>query len=227
MAQDKAAPAPADKAAPAKATPADVGYFLGMSVGQNLAAQGFEMKDLTAEGFSKGLADGLGGKEPQMTDAMLQACSEAIEAALQTRRQEMMEQMKKEGAANLEKGKLFLEENAKKEGVKQLASGLQYKVIEAGKGASPTAETAVTVHYSGKLIDGTEFDSSYKRGEPAKFMVGQVIPGWRQALQEMKVGDKWMLYIPSNLAYGPQGSPPAIGPNEVLIFEVSLLDIAK
>ncbi len=103
MAQDKAAPAPADKAAPAKATPADVGYFLGMSVGQNLAAQGFEMKDLTAEGFSKGLADGLGGKEPQMTDAMLQACSEAIEAALQTRRQEMMEQMKKEGAANWRK----------------------------------------------------------------------------------------------------------------------------
>ncbi len=111
--------------------------------------------------------------------------------------------------------------------MKTLASGLQYKVIESGKGESPTAETAVTVHYSGKLIDGTEFDSSIKRGEPAKFMVGQVIPGWRQALQEMKVGDKWMLYIPSNLAYGAQGSPPAIGPNEVLIFEVSLLGIGK
>jgi FKBP-type peptidyl-prolyl cis-trans isomerase FklB len=232
MAQDTApaaAPAPAPAGEP---TQADVGYFLGMSVGQQLAQQGFEAQDLTAESLAEGLTDALSGKEIGMSNEKLQAVAEKIEATLRARQQAQMEQKKKQGVVNLEKSKLFLEENSKKEGVKQLASGLQYKVLTAGTGKSPTAEDMVKVHYTGKLVNGRTFDSSVERGEPAVFGVGQVIPGWRQALQEMKVGDKWMLYIPPQLAYGAQGTPSrgpddGIGPNEVLIFEVELLDIVQ
>jgi FKBP-type peptidyl-prolyl cis-trans isomerase FklB len=235
MAQDAApAAAPAKAAAPAAAAPTkeDVGYFLGMSVGQQLASQGFKAEDLTSESLAKGLLDALSGKEIGLSNEQLQAVAEKIEATLRARQQAQMEEKKKQGVVNLEKSKLFLEENAKKEGVKQLASGLQYKVVTAGTGKSPTAEDTVQVHYTGKLISGRTFDSSVERGEPATFGVGQVIPGWRQALQEMKVGDKWMLYIPPQLAYGAQGTPSrgpddGIGPNEVLIFEVELLDIVQ
>jgi len=121
----------------------------------------------------------------------------------------------------------FLETNKKKPGVITLPSGLQYKVITAGKGAKPSANDVVTVNYAGKLIDGTEFDSSYKRGQPATFPVGGVIPGWVEALQLMKAGSTWELYIPSSLAYGEQGAPPVIGPNQTLIFKVELLDVKK
>jgi len=217
MSQDAAA-------APSKQ---DIGYFLGMSVGQQLLQQGFTADDLTVEGLTSGLTDALSGQEVSLSDDQLRAVAQQIEKMLVGRQQVQMEERKKMGVANLEKGKLFLEENAKKEGVKQLASGLQYKVNTAGEGSSPSAEDTVTVHYTGRLIDGKVFDSSVDRGEPATFSVGQVIPGWRQALQEMKVGDKWTLYIPAQLAYGAQGSPGGIGPNEVLVFEVELLDIAK
>lgn len=214
------------------ATQDDVGYFLGMSVGQQLAQQGFAETDFTAAGLAKGLTDALAGKEAALSNQQMQAVAEKIEATLRTRQQAQMEEMKKQGVVNLEKSTLFLEENAKKEGVKQLASGLQYKPLKAGTGKSPTAENTVKVHYTGKLINGRVFDSSVERGEPATFGVGQVIPGWRQALQEMKVGDKWMLYIPPQLAYGAQGTPSrgadeGIGPNEALIFEVELLEIVQ
>jgi FKBP-type peptidyl-prolyl cis-trans isomerase len=127
---------------------------------------------------------------------------------------------------NLRKGKEFLEQKVLEEGVVALPSGLLYKVVTEGPadGKSPSAADTVSVHYRGTLIDGTEFDSSYKRGQPAQFGVGQVIKGWTEALQLMSVGDKWELYIPSDLAYGPSG-PGSIGPNQVLIFEVELLDI--
>lgn len=216
----------------APATQDDVGYFLGMSVGQQLAQQGFEASDFTPAGLAQGLTDALAGKDATLSNEQLQAVAEKIESTLRARQQAQMEVRQKQGVVNLEKSKLFLEENAKKEGVKQLASGLQYKVISAGTGKSPSAEDTVSVHYTGKLIDGRVFDSSVERGEPATFGVGQVIPGWRQALQEMKVGDKWMLYIPPQLAYGAQGTPSrgpddGIGPNEVLIFEVELLQIVQ
>ena len=119
----------------------------------------------------------------------------------------------------------FLEENKKKEGVQVTDSGLQYQVIKAGKGAVPDANSNVSVHYEGKLINGEIFDSSIQRGEPASFGVSQVIPGWTEALLRMKVGDKWKLFIPPALAYGERGSPPVIGPNEALIFEVELLEV--
>ncbi len=124
-----------------------------------------------------------------------------------------------------EKGEAFLIENAKKEGVKTLPSGLQYRVLKEGDGKHPSKNEQVVVHYKGTLIDGREFDSSYKRGEPAKFGVGQVIAGWTEALQLMKEGSKWMLYIPWQLAYGEKGSGKLIGPHETLIFEVELIAV--
>jgi FKBP-type peptidyl-prolyl cis-trans isomerase FklB len=124
-------------------------------------------------------------------------------------------------------GEAFLAENAKKEGVKTTASGLQYKVLKSGTGESPKLTDTVKVHYQGTLIDGTIFDSSIQRGQPISFPVGGVIPGWVEALQMMKVGDKWQLFIPANLAYGENSPTPAIPPNSVLIFEVELLGIEK
>ena len=124
-------------------------------------------------------------------------------------------------------GEAFLMANKTKPGVVTLKDGLQYKIITPGNGASPTAADTVTVNYAGTLIDGTEFDSSYKRGEPATFPVSGVIPGWTEALQLMKPGATWMLYIPADLAYGDQGAPPSIGPNETLIFKVELLNVKK
>ena len=125
----------------------------------------------------------------------------------------------------LKAGEEFLAANAKKDGIKTTESGLQYKIEKEGTGAIPADTSVVRVHYKGTLIDGTEFDSSYKRGEPTEFPVNRVIKGWTEALQLMPVGSKWTLYIPSNLAYGPQGARGAIGPNETLIFEVELIDI--
>jgi FKBP-type peptidyl-prolyl cis-trans isomerase len=123
-------------------------------------------------------------------------------------------------------GEKFLKENAAKEGVKTLPSGLQYKVLKEGTGKTPKATDTVVTHYRGTLINGTEFDSSYKRNEPAEFPVNRVIKGWTEALQLMKEGEKWMLFVPSNLAYGPSGTPGGpIGPNETLIFEVELLKV--
>ena len=135
------------------------------------------------------------------------------------------EMMKSQGEKNKKEGEAFLAENKKKEGVKTLASGLQYKVIKEGTGKTPKATDKVSTHYQGTLIDGTEFDSSYKRGEPATFPVNGVIPGWTEALQLMKVGSKWQLFVPSKLAYGEKGAGPIIGPNAVLIFTVELLAI--
>jgi len=227
-AQDAAAPQPG-AAAPQAGTQADpVGYFLGMSVGQQMAQQGFQPSDFTGAGFAAGIVDALAGKDAALTDQQMQEAAEKIETLLRARQEEMLSEMRKAAAANLEKSKLFLEENAKKEGIKTLDSGLQYQVLTAGNGQSPSAADTVRVHYTGKLIDGTTFDSSVARGEPAEFGVNQVIPGWQQALQEMKVGDKWMLYIPPQLAYGAQGGPGGrIGPNEALIFEVELLEIVR
>ena len=131
------------------------------------------------------------------------------------------------GEKNLKEGKAFLEKNSKKKGVITTKSGLQYKIIKSGKGATPKPGDTVTTHYRGTLINGTEFDSSYKRGKPASFPVNGVIKGWTEALQLMQVGDKWELYIPAELAYGANGPSPVIGPNSALIFEIELIKIGS
>lgn len=139
----------------------------------------------------------------------------------------LTKQMEQAASGNEDKGKKFLEENASKDGVMTTGSGLQYKILEEGSGSSPKLENEVTVHYEGKLIDGTVFDSSIQRGEPVSFPVGGVISGWTEALQMMKKGAKWQLFIPSNLAYGPRGAGNLIGPNETLIFDVELIDFSE
>lgn len=192
------------------------GYGIGVSVGRQLRVEGLTVDDLRA--LMMGIADGLQGRDPRLSEQQFQAAMLALQ-------QEKKEQNKAVADGNAEKGKAFLVENSKKPGIQVLPSGLQYQVVAGGKGATPKATDRVRTHYRGTLIDGREFDSSYKRKQPAVFGVNEVIPGWTEALQKMQVGAKWKIFLPSALAYGENGSPPVIGPNSVLIFELELLGI--
>lgn len=201
------------------AKPADHGsYFIGYNFGSSLGSDGFTEADIKQADFIAGMIDGLKQVEPRLSDEELQAAQKQIVEALQNRAQKQAEE-------NSAKAKAFLEENKSADGVQTLAEGLQFKVLETGSGPSPKLTDTVSVHYEGKLLNGQVFDSSYQRGEPAEFPANAVIKGWSLALQRMKVGDKWRLFIPPGLAYGPAGSAPAIGPNELLIFDVELLGI--
>jgi FKBP-type peptidyl-prolyl cis-trans isomerase FklB len=197
-------------------------YALGANVANSLKRQDL---DLDAKAFAAGAADTLAGK-PALTP-------DEIKEALDSLQKRMMEKAQAEaqkygnGEKNLKDGEAFLAANAKKEGVKATASGLQYKVLKSGSGASPKATDTVKVHYHGTLIDGTVFDSSVDRGEPVEFPLDGVIAGWTEGVQLMKVGDKFLFTIPSKLAYGPEGRGGKIGPNSTLVFEVELLEIAK
>lgn len=195
-------------------------YTIGMDIGNSLAGQD---TDLDLDLIIQGLRDVYEGNDTLLTqDEALAVRDEFIKQ----RQQAMEQQQAAEGQANLEEGQAFLEENSQKEGVQVTDSGLQYMVMEEGDGAKPAGpESKVTVHYKGTLIDGTEFDSSYSRGEPATFALNQVIPGWTEGLQMMSEGSKYKFFIPSDLAYGEQGRPGPIGPNSTLIFEVELLEI--
>ncbi len=202
-----------------------VGYFLGMSVGQNFRQQGFTAEDINLDSMIQGLRDSLQDKPPELTEEQLLETQGRIRAMLQQRQDSMMKERAKEGVVNQEKSTMWMTQNAKKPGVAEIKPGLQYKVIAKGEGGSPSKSDTVKVHYTGTLTDGTVFDSSVERGEPATFRVGEVITGWQDALVEMKVGGKWTLYIAPELAYGEAGAGSRIGPNEVLIFEVELLEI--
>ena len=178
--------------------------------------------ELDTPALTRGITDAASGNALALEEGeMTQSKTEYT----QQLRAEIMQQQQELAAKNLEAGEKFLAENAKKEGVVTLESGLQYKVIKSGDGPSPKPEDTVTTHYRGTLIDGREFDSSYKRGQPASFPVKGVIKGWTQALLKMKVGDKWELYVPSELAYGPQQRGEVIEPNSTLLFEIELLEI--
>lgn len=216
-AQDPAAAPPAQDAKPA--TAADMSYLIGFNIGGNFNSSNIQAGDLDVDGLVAGFKAGLAGDKPKFSQEEMAAIEEGLRGLFQKRQEEAVTKAKAAGEE-------WLAANAKKEGVKELKGGLQYKVIKAGDGASPKQTDRVTVHYTGTLTNGDVFDSSVQRGQPAQFVVGQVIKGWQMALQEMKKGDKWMLYIPSDLAYGPQGSPPRIGPHEVLVFEVELLDVS-
>jgi len=195
-------------------------YAVGVSIASNLKAQEL---DLDTKALTAGISDTLSGK-PAMTQAEVQATLQQFqqETMAKTQAKEKIEAEK-----NLKAGEAFLAENAKKSGVKTTASGLQYKIIKEGNGPMPNATDTVKVNYKGTLIDGTVFDSSYDRGVPVTFPIGGVISGWTEALQMMKVGSKWQLFIPANLAYGEHSPSPKIGPNSILIFEVELLGIEK
>lgn len=189
-------------------------YAIGYQFAKNLKTQDV---DVDTAALALAVEDVIAGKDPRVSE-------EDMQKAMQAMYEERQEKMIKDASENKEKGKNFLEENKDKEGVKTTDSGLQYRVVEAGSGASPKSSDTVVVHYRGTLIDGSEFDSSYSRNTPAEFPVGAVIPGWTEALQLMKKGAKYELFIPSELAYGERGRP-GIPPNSVLIFEVELLEI--
>ena len=194
-------------------------YSFGVDFAKRLEQQGI---DLDIPALTRGIKDqASGGKLAFEEGEMNQVKADYTEQL----RAQLIKEQEAVAAKNLEAGKQFLAENAKKEGVVTTASGLQYKVIESGDGPSPGPNDTVTTHYRGTLIDGREFDSSYSRGQPASFPVGGVIKGWTEALQLMKVGDKWELYIPSDLAYGPAARSELIQPNSTLIFELELLGI--
>lgn len=197
-----------------------ISYALGLSMGNNFKSSGIESLDV--DDFAAGVATVFNGAAPQMTYEEAKAEIRDFFMALEAKQNEAAKKM---GEVNKAAGEAFLAENGKRAEIKTTSSGLQYEVLNEGNGAKPVATDTVVVHYTGKLIDGTVFDSSVERGEPATFGVTQVIPGWVEALQLMSVGSKWRLFIPSNLAYGSNGAGNLIGPNATLIFDVELLNI--
>jgi FKBP-type peptidyl-prolyl cis-trans isomerase FklB len=196
-----------------------VGYMLGSTFGNGLRENQI---DFDFDSLIAGIKDATSGAQPKWTEAQLQATRQRFEQEMQQKGSARMQQLSDK---NTKEAAKFLAENKTKPGVQVTASGLQFKVLQQGKGASPTVNDTVRCNYRGTLIDGTEFDSSYGRGEPAEFPVGGVIPGWTEALQKMHVGDKWQLFVPAELAYGAQPPGPPIEPNSLLIFEVELLGI--
>jgi len=213
-------PPAASQNAPALATQKDkVSYAIGMNIGTNLHRQSV---DVDPKILQQGIEDALAGGKTLLSEDEARATLTELQNDVRKKQQEKMQQA---GEANKKEGDAFLATNKGKEGVFTLASGLQYKVLTSGAGPKPTASDSVVCNYRGTLIDGKEFDSSYKRGQPATFPVGGVIKGWTEALQLMPVGSKWQLFVPSELAYAERGSGPDIGPNATLIFEVELLSI--
>uniref|UniRef100_Q31GV2 Peptidyl-prolyl cis-trans isomerase n=1 Tax=Hydrogenovibrio crunogenus (strain DSM 25203 / XCL-2) TaxID=317025 RepID=Q31GV2_HYDCU len=197
-------------------TPDIVSYGLGRQFGDQLAADPFE--GLNAEAMAQGLMDALQGKASPIADEQFRQAFQEINDMMQAKEAERAEAAAAEGEA-------FLAENAKKDNIVVTESGLQYEILVVGDGDKPTAESVVSTHYHGMLVDGSVFDSSVERGQPAEFPVNRVIPGWTEALQMMPKGSKWRLYIPHDLAYGPQGSGGKIPPYSALVFDVELLDI--
>lgn len=197
-------------------------YALGLSMGNNFRASGIEK--INVQDFADGVAAVFYGAKPKMSYDDAKAEIQKFFTELEAKQQEAAAAM---ADVNAKAGEKFLMENGARAEVKTTPSGLQYEVIKQGDGPKPTSADTVVVHYTGKLIDGTVFDSSEERGVPATFGVTQVIPGWVEALQLMNIGSTWRLFIPSALAYGPNGAGGVIGPNQTLIFDVSLLEIVK
>ncbi|WP_146400034.1 FKBP-type peptidyl-prolyl cis-trans isomerase [Pseudobythopirellula maris] len=196
-----------------------VSYCIGLQIGGNLKKDGIPVDP---QGLLQGITDSLRGVEPQLTEEQQAAVMGRFQQLMQLKAQETAGPM---ASDNQTKGEAFLAENKQKPGVQVTESGLQYRVVEQGTGPSPSATDTVRCHYEGTLIGGEVFDSSYKRGQPATFPVNRVIAGWTEALQMMKVGGKWEVFLPSEIAYGESGAPGAIGPNETLIFTIELLGI--
>jgi FKBP-type peptidyl-prolyl cis-trans isomerase FklB len=201
-------------------------YALGMKMGQNLGKQSVPVDPaIVARGLRDGLAGGKTLLNEEEAAAALKVVQDELRGKQQAKMQEAEEANKKVAEVNKKQGESFLAENKGKNGVVTLASGLQYKILKEGTGPKPTASDSVVCNYQGTLIGGKEFDSSYKRGQPATFPVNGVIKGWTEALQLMPVGSKWQLFIPSDLAYGDHGAGSDIGPGDTLVFEVELLSI--
>ena len=212
-------PVAADERSPIRTDQQMFSYTLGYQIGGQLAAQIREGGlDLDPDAFAQAIADVLSGRPPAMTTA-------EMEAALEMRQQQEKVRQNDAAETGRPRGEAFQVEYSQRQGVVATASGLQYRVIETGDGRSPGPADTVVVHYVGRLIDGTEFDSSRDRGTPATFSLGGIIPGWQEALQLMHEGDVWEVVIPAELAYGTRGAGTSIGPNETLVFEIELISV--
>ena len=196
-------------------------YSIGADLGKNFKTQGI---DINPDALAKGMQDGMSGTQLILTEQQMKDVLNKFQKDLMAKRSA---EFNKKSDENKTKGESFLKDNKGKTGVVVLPSGLQYKVIEAGTGAKPGKSDTVTVEYTGRLIDGTVFDSTDKAGKPATFQVSQVIPGWTEALQLMPSGSTWEVYVPSGLAYGPRSVGGPIGPNETLIFKIHLISVKK
>jgi len=203
---------------PIKTQKDKVSYSIGLDFGKNMKSQSVE---LNLDVLLRGIRDGLAGVTPALTEAEQRECMTTFQKEMMAK---MQEKAKVDGEKNKKEGDAFLAENKKKPGVVTLPSGLQYKILKDGLGKSPKITDTVTIHYRGTLIGGKEFDSSFKHGSPVTYPLNGFIVGWKEALQKMKIGSKWQLFVPSNLAYGETGSGE-IGPNATLIFEVELLEV--
>ena len=191
-------------------------YMLGYRIGHSLRGQG--LQEIDAAALATALDDVFRQRGPRLTNEEMQAAQAEYQASLASAKA-------RQAAANLAAGRAFLVSNAESEGVVEMQDGLQYRILREGHGPTPPADARVVVHYRGRLLDGTEFDSSYRRGAPAEFEVGAVIPGWQSALQAMPAGSRWEVWIPAALAYGERGAGGAIGPNQTLHFEIDLIEV--
>jgi len=196
-------------------------YIIGMEIGKTFKKQSI---DIDADILTRGIKDAISGEKPLLTEQEIQETMAAFQKEAMAKQVELAKAL---GEKNKREGEAFLVKNKEKEGVKTLSSGLQVLVIKSGTGKKPNINDSVTTHYRGTLIDGTEFDSSYRHGQPVPFPVSGVIAGWTEALQLMEEGAKWQLFIPPNLAYGEQGKGGVIGPNATLIFEIELISIQE
>nr|8BJC_B Chain B, Peptidyl-prolyl cis-trans isomerase [Legionella pneumophila] len=196
-------------------------YSIGADLGKNFKNQGI---DVNPEAMAKGMQDAMSGAQLALTEQQMKDVLNKFQKDLMAKR---TAEFNKKADENKVKGEAFLTENKNKPGVVVLPSGLQYKVINSGNGVKPGKSDTVTVEYTGRLIDGTVFDSTEKTGKPATFQVSQVIPGWTEALQLMPAGSTWEIYVPSGLAYGPRSVGGPIGPNETLIFKIHLISVKK
>ncbi len=194
-------------------------YSLGYNIGRDFSQKNL---DIDPDVLMRGMKDALAGNTTALSEDEMRQAMMNLQKQMIAQQQQQVKQL---ADANEQAGKAFLAENRQKEGVKTTMSGLQYKIITKGTGKKPGRDDKVTVNYRGRLLDGTEFDSSYKRNKPATFPVGGVIPGWTEGLQLMKEGAKWQLFIPAKLAYGEKGAGPMIGPNATLIFDVELISV--
>jgi FKBP-type peptidyl-prolyl cis-trans isomerase len=207
-------------AAPLTTQKQKASYALGVNIGRGLHRDGVE---IDSSSLARGIRDAMAGGKVALTDEEMKAVLTTLQADVRKKQEAEVAAI---GEENKKEGETFLAANKSKEGVQTLPDGLQYKVLTTGNGPKPTATDTVVANYKGTLINGTEFDSSYKRGQPVTFPVGQVIKGWTEVLQMMPVGSKWEVYIPSDLAYGPQGPGRGpIGPNQTLVFEIELVSI--
>lgn len=217
----------ADAAANLESPQAKLGYAVGLRIGSRIAADfKAEHPEMAFSALARGLADAVRGAAPAIPEDEIQRALQQFDAMMQKRGEEFARRMQETARTNLAKAKEFLRGNAAKAGVVALPSGLQYEVLREGTGPRPTVDDVVATRYRGTHLDGSEFDATEPQGEPATFPVRGVVPGWQEALPLMKAGSKWRLFVPPELGYGEEGSPPVIEPNELLVFEIELVRIA-